>query len=339
MVAVQRTVSVTALHRAGAYHVLAFAAPEIAAGTRPGHFVALAVGGPASALVTRRAFSVYRADTGAGTVTIVFAVAGAGTAWLADRRVGDVLDVVGPLGRPFDLASDTARAPGTAGSAGGAGPGGPAVLVGGGYGAAPLIGLAARLTAAGTGVTAVLGAATAGRLFGAEEARAAGATVVCTTEDGSAGLTGRVTDVLPPLLSGAATAAAAVRPTASAGAAGLTGSAGAPGLTSSAGSPGSPGSAGRGAGAVYACGPMAMLAAVAGLAAEHGVPAQVAVEETMACGVGVCMTCVLPVVGRDGVTRMSRACVDGPVFAGGSVRFAAVGTVPADVFGAPGTAR
>jgi dihydroorotate dehydrogenase electron transfer subunit len=84
---------------------------------------------------------------------------------------------------------------------------------------------------------------------------------------------------------------------------------------------------------------MAMLAAVAGLAARHGVPAQVAVEETMACGVGVCMTCVLPVVGGDGVTRMSRACVDGPVFAGGSVRFADVGTVPPDAYGAPRSPR
>ena len=49
---------------------------------------------------------------------------------------------------------------------------------------------------------------------------------------------------------------------------------------------------------------------------SYGLPCQVAVEESMACGIGVCMTCVLPVVGEDGVTRMVRSCVDGPVFRG-----------------------
>src|SRR5690606_16815933 len=68
--------------------------------------------------------------------------------------------------------------------------------------------------------------------------------------------------------------------------------------------------------AVYACGPMESLRAVTAVAMEFDIPVQVAVEEAMACGVGVCMTCVLPVVGDDGVTRMVRSCVDGPVFAG-----------------------
>jgi dihydroorotate dehydrogenase electron transfer subunit len=90
---------------------------------------------------------------------------------------------------------------------------------------------------------------------------------------------------------------------------------------------------------VYACGPMPMLRAVADLAAERGLPSQVAVEESMACGVGVCMTCVLPVVGDDGLTRMLRSCVEGPVFAGDRLRWDAVfegaGTVPADAVGAP----
>ena len=54
-----------------------------------------------------------------------------------------------------------------------------------------------------------------------------------------------------------------------------------------------------------------------------------------ACGIGVCMTCVLPVVGDDGVTRMVRSCVEGPVFKGDRVRWDDVGTVPADAHGAP----
>ena len=52
-------------------------------------------------------------------------------------------------------------------------------------------------------------------------------------------------------------------------------------------------------------------------------------------GIGVCMTCVLPVIGEDGVTRMVRSCIDGPVFRGDRVRWDAIGTVPADTLGAP----
>ena len=54
----------------------------------------------------------------------------------------------------------------------------------------------------------------------------------------------------------------------------------------------------------------------------------------MACGIGVCMTCVLPVVGDDGRTRMVRSCTEGPVFPGDRVRWDDVGTVPADAVGA-----
>jgi dihydroorotate dehydrogenase electron transfer subunit len=85
-----------------------------------------------------------------------------------------------------------------------------------------------------------------------------------------------------------------------------------------------------------------MLQAVADQAAARGIASQVAVEESMACGIGVCMTCVLPVVGDDGRTRMVRSCVEGPVFAGDRVLWDDVGTVPPDTVGAipaPGAHR
>jgi dihydroorotate dehydrogenase electron transfer subunit len=69
------------------------------------------------------------------------------------------------------------------------------------------------------------------------------------------------------------------------------------------------------------------------VATAHGAWSQTAVEESMACGIGVCMTCVLPVVGDDGVTRMVRSCVEGPVFAGDRVRWDSVGTVPVGTLG------
>jgi dihydroorotate dehydrogenase electron transfer subunit len=56
----------------------------------------------------------------------------------------------------------------------------------------------------------------------------------------------------------------------------------------------------------------------------------------MACGIGVCMTCVLPVRGDDGVSRFVRSCVEGPVFDAGRVRWDDVGRLPADLFGADG---
>ena len=86
---------------------------------------------------------------------------------------------------------------------------------------------------------------------------------------------------------------------------------------------------------VYSCGPMGMLQAVTEVATEHGAWSQTAVEESMACGIGVCMTCVLPVKGEDGVIRMTRSCVEGPVFAGDRVQWDAVGTVPPGTHGAP----
>jgi dihydroorotate dehydrogenase electron transfer subunit len=79
---------------------------------------------------------------------------------------------------------------------------------------------------------------------------------------------------------------------------------------------------------------MGMLRAVGDIATDYDLPCQVAVEESMACGVGVCMTCVLPVVGDDGTTRMVRSCIEGPVFRSDRVRWSDIGTVPDDALGA-----
>ncbi len=266
--------------RVGSYHHLTLVAPGMAERTRPGQFVALATGGVDSGLSLRRAFSVYKVSSRGvygGTVEVVLAVHGAGTAWLAAQHPHTPVDVVGPLGRPFSLPRDAVSA----------------TLVGGGYGSAPLFGLADALRGRGCRVDFVLGAASEDRLFGVLDAKRMASTVAVTTDDGSAGLAGRVTDALPGIMAAARTDV------------------------------------------VYACGPMAMLRAVTAVAAERGVVAQCAVEESMACGIGVCMTCVLPVVGDDGRTRMVRSCVDGPVFPGDRVRWDDVGTVPADAVGAP----
>jgi NAD(P)H-flavin reductase len=269
---VQREVEVVGRRPVAAYVELTLDAPEIAAAAEPGQFVAFAVGGPLSAALLRRSIAI--AETTDWRVAVVVAPHGAGSTWLAGLRPGDRVDVVGPLGRPFPLPE----------------PGVPALLVGGGYGAAALVGLAARLAGRGSQVAAVAGAASADRLCSVDELSAMCATVAVTTDDGSAGRRGLVTLAVEELIGDA--------------------------------------------GVVYACGPMPMLRAVAETATARGIPSYVAVEEAMACGIGVCMTCVLPVVGADGRTRFSRSCTEGPVFGGDRVRFADVGTLPADVVGA-----
>jgi dihydroorotate dehydrogenase electron transfer subunit len=263
----------------GEYVEFTVVAPGVAAGFRPGHFAAVAVGGENSSMLLRRAFALYGATpsgTFAGTVQFVVAEHGAGTKWLVQRQAGESLDLVGPLGTPFALPATPA----------------PAVLVGGGYGTAPLIPLATALLAAGSPVEMIVGAASASRLFGEMVAKRTIGAVTVTTDDGSAGEQGLVTDVLPDAITRV------------------------------------------NAEVVYACGPMAMLRAVADVARAHAIHAQVAVEEAMACGIGVCMTCVLPVRGADGASRFVRSCVEGPVFDAERVRWADVGSLPDDLVGA-----
>jgi dihydroorotate dehydrogenase electron transfer subunit len=266
----------------GDYYSITIVASGIAEITRPGQFVAIAVGGEEGGMLLRRAFSIYSVrETGVygGTVEFIFSVTGKGTAWLSRQRPYDPIDVVGPLGRPFALPREPANC----------------VLVGGGYGSAPLFLLADALRTRGCRIDAVLGASTGDRLFGALDAKRMAASVAFTTDDGSYGEKGQVSDVLPEVIERVH------------------------------------------ADVVYACGPMPMLEAVQRVAGAAyggaGIPTQLAVEESMACGVGVCMTCVLPVIGSDDKTRMVRACVDGPVFAGDRIRWDALGTVPDDAIG------
>lgn len=276
---VQETGEIFSVQKAGDYFQFTVVAPGVAAGFQPGHFVAVAVGGENTAMGLRRAFALCGATPSgayAGTVQFVVAEHGPGTRWLVQRTAGQTLDLVGPLGNPFPIPSGPS----------------PAVLVGGGYGSAPLIPLAQALLDNGSPIEFVLGASTARRLYGEMTAKRMIGRVTIATDDGSAGEKGLVTDVLP---------AAIERVNAE---------------------------------IVYACGPMPMLQAVGSVAQQRAIRAQVAVEESMACGIGVCMTCVLPVRGADGKSRFVRSCVEGPVFDAINVRWNDVGHLPPDLVGA-----
>jgi dihydroorotate dehydrogenase electron transfer subunit len=79
---------------------------------------------------------------------------------------------------------------------------------------------------------------------------------------------------------------------------------------------------------IYSCGPMSMLRAISDITEGTDVVHQCAVEESMACGIGICMTCVLPVKNDDGSISMLRSCIDGPVMDGALVAWDLVGKTP-----------
>jgi dihydroorotate dehydrogenase electron transfer subunit len=248
--------------RSGPYVTLTLASSELAERCRPGHFLEVAVEAPGTLL--RRPLSVARAEPGTGgvgTVEIVVGPDGPGSAWLAGVAVGASLDLVGPLGRPFPLPARPASC----------------LLVGGGYGAAPLHFLTEVLVPEGHRVDLIVGASREDTLLHSMEAKRLAHSLLLTTDDGSTGHHGRVTDVMEDIV------------------------------------------ARNDTDVIYACGPNAMLAAVSAVAVRLGVPVRVSLEERMACGLGVCFTCVIPVRDREGEVQMRRSCIDGPVMDGARV--------------------
>ena len=276
--AVQQSVEVISNKKVGAYHHMVFAVGEMAKFAKPGNFVAIAVGGSTSAMVLRRAFAIYRAsDRGSygGTIELVIAAHGTGSRWLSERQVHDRIDMVGPLGTAFGIPTEPVTA----------------LLVGGGYGSAPLFGLAEVLKQRGCRIDMVLGASTAGNIYAPLEGKRSVNSVTLTTNDGSAGIKGLVTDALPSLIEKNNVAI------------------------------------------IYSCGPMKMLEAIEEIASATGLAHQCAVEESMACGIGVCMTCVIPLRDSNGVVKMSRSCIEGPVVDGASVIWGAERVIPEGTWG------
>ena len=256
--------------KVGAYHHMVFAVGELANSAKPGNFVAISVGGESSQLVLRRAFAIYRTfDRGAtgGLLEIVVAPHGPGSTWLTNQQAGAKIDLIAPLGTAFGIPTQPVRA----------------LLVGGGYGSAPLFGLSEVLKNRGCRVDMILGASTGSKIYAPMEGKRAVNSMRIFTEDGSMGTAGRVTDPIPELIKDLNTAV------------------------------------------IYSCGPMAMLSAITKISDQYDVVHQCAVEESMACGIGICMTCVLPVENEDGSVSNLRSCIDGPVMDGSKVRWSQVG--------------
>ena len=256
--------------RVGQYHQIIINIGEIATNCKPGNFVAISVGGGSSSMVLRRAFAISRVSTSAtvgGTMELIVAPHGQGSKWLCAQGEGVVLDLVAPLGTAFGIPTEPV----------------PVLLVGGGYGSAPLFGLAELLNSRGCRVDMLLGASTGSKIYPPMEGKRAVNSMRIYTEDGSMGVAGRVTDPIAEIIKDLNVAV------------------------------------------IYSCGPMPMLAAITKITNQFDVIHQCAVEESMACGVGICMTCVLPVENDDGTISNLRSCIDGPVMDGAKVQWSKVG--------------
>lgn len=240
----------------------------------------------------RRPFSLAgRRDTANGVeLDIIHRTVGVGTDWMSKLTVGQGVDIIGPLGNRFTLPSDN----------------GVAIFVGGGVGIPPMIYLASVL--AGRKAVAFAGALTrdllpftitndapapksdrSDPLYNIAEFATHGIPAVISTDDGSYGYKGFVTQALEQYLDAYFTD-----------------------------------NADRARAIIYTCGPEPMMKRVADIAIRRNIQCQVAVERAMACGMGTCQSCCIkvkkpdpslaPLPGSDWCYRL--ACTDGPVFQG-----------------------
>ena len=170
-------------------HLMWIEAPDIAAAAQPGQFITVRCGD----FTLRRPFSIHQSspltgeDPGKGEIAILFKVTGKGTLWLSQRKAGQKIDILGPLGKGFAIAPKSKNL----------------LLVAGGIGLAPLIFLMQQALSQHQ-ITLIHGASTAAQLhYNNCKLAAIGyqrVQFIPVTEDGSTGQKGKATDVLPDFL-------------------------------------------------------------------------------------------------------------------------------------------
>lgn len=163
------------------FYKMRIEAPYIAKNAKPGQFIEVRcsdTNGP----FLRRPLSVHRILK--NEIEILYEVAGRGTELLSNRKKGEYLDVIGPLGNGFNILSDKR----------------PAILVAGGIGVAPLLALSEKIAANKAGSHVIIGAKQASHILCEKEFKEADCFVMVSTEDGSKGHEGYATDILKHLL-------------------------------------------------------------------------------------------------------------------------------------------
>jgi len=273
--ACHRTVAVTENVRlARDTYRVRFECPELAERIVPGQFLMLKLHGANDPLLGRPLALYDTVVDGSGRpigVDVVYLVVGKFTSRLAQLGPGAKLDVWGPLGNGF--------APATAEHV---------IMVAGGIGQTPFMALAREYTGGRrygasrtppprAHVTLCYGARSQEYLAGVDDFRALGIDVRLSTDDGSAGRRGFVTDVLRETLGESYVPKNQTK--------------------------------------IVCCGPEKMMEAVAHVAHEHQIACEVSLETPMACGIGICFSCVVKVKDESGEWDYRRTCVEGPVFA------------------------
>ena len=241
----------------------------------PGQFVMLRLPGLNDPLLARP-IAIYDLQSEPETIELVYIVVGKMTSMLCQIETGMKLQAWGPLGNGFSLKPTEHL-----------------VLVAGGIGQTPLLTLADaylgqrrfgdKPTQLAAKVTLCYGARTDAHLASVDDFRKAGVEVRLSTDDGSVGHAGRVTELLEPVLTAAQESDESCR--------------------------------------IAACGPRPMLRAVQQIAQQHELPSEVSLESPMACGIGICFGCVEKVQDDDGTWDFRRTCVEGPVFDGAKIDF------------------
>jgi dihydroorotate dehydrogenase electron transfer subunit len=254
-------------------YIITLESKEIADSTRPGQFVHLSVSGM---LAMRRPISVMSVDADNGTFDLLYKIVGEGTKQLADRKIGDVLSVIGPIGNGFELTDR--KIP---------------LLIGGGVGMPPMIAIAQKIKDNAYYNPYVILGSEVPFPFEASQSSLSGFNsskfytmplleewrVPCglaSLQDYEGVYKGYVTDLAREYLDSLSSSDLKEVE-------------------------------------VFTCGPNPMLEAVSKLSNEYNLPCQASLEEYMACAVGGCAGCVVEVATENG-PAMKRVCVDGPVF-------------------------
>jgi dihydroorotate dehydrogenase electron transfer subunit len=264
--------------------IQSFHAPELATGSRAGQFVHVRTG-DYSGLVLRRPFSINTADPATGIITLHFRTVGRGTEWMTRVREGERIDMLGPLGRPFEVDPRSHNL----------------LLVAGGLGMAGVRMLADEAVRGGRKVTILFGALSASHVYPSnllpDEVE-----YIVATDDGSLGHHGFVTELVADYEAWADQAFACgphpMLKRLAALAAGRRDRLGVAKLGRKRGGPKDP---------------------LGSTAARRKSFLQVSMEQNMGCAVGACLGCT--VIGVDGPQRV---CREGPVFAADEIAWESI---------------
>lgn len=203
----------------------------------PGNFFMLSVDDSLDPLL-KRPFSIHRSLK--NDFQIMYRVAGKGTDILSRRKPGDLLEAIGPLGNKFPRPKAKDKV----------------ILIAGGIGIAPIFNLAEALLK--TKPVLFYGARTQDELLCLDELKALGIDTIISTDDGTFGRKGFITDSLKNYLTRHSSP-----------------------ITDYS---------------LYACGPEPMLRALSVFVKKHDLRCSAAFEQNMACGLGTCLGCVVHTV-------------------------------------------